>query len=78
MAAKQSSFVTGSGEEVTMRLMMRTDEEALLDFFRRVPEEDRFFLKVVDAQVEFTRDASGKVTGAILHQGGRSMPAPRK
>ncbi|MGV3456042.1 serine hydrolase [Sphingomonas sp.] len=47
--------------------------------FELFPEsKDRFFLKVVDAQVEFTRDASGKVTGAILHQGGRSMPAPRK
>lgn len=47
--------------------------------FELFPEsKDRFFLKVVDAQVEFTRDASGKVTGAILHQGGRSMPASRK
>lgn len=47
--------------------------------FELFPEsKDRFFLKVVDAQVEFTRDASGKVTGAILHQGGRSMPAPRE
>ena len=47
--------------------------------FELFPEsKDRFFLKVVDAQVEFTRDASGKVTGIILHQGGRSTPAPRK
>ena len=47
--------------------------------FELFPEaKDRFFLKVVDAQVEFTRDASGKVTGAILHQGGRSTPAPKK
>ncbi|MFL9841033.1 serine hydrolase [Sphingomonas sp. ST-64] len=47
--------------------------------FELFPEsKDRFFLKVVDAQVDFTRDAAGKVTGLILHQGGRSMPAPRK
>ena len=47
--------------------------------FELFPEsKDRFFLKVVDAQVEFTRDASGKVTGIILHQGGRSTPAPKK
>ncbi|MCR5869766.1 MULTISPECIES: serine hydrolase [unclassified Sphingomonas] len=47
--------------------------------FELFPEsKDRFFLKVVDAQVEFTRDTSGKVTGMILHQGGRSTPAPRK
>lgn len=47
--------------------------------FELFPEgKDRFFLKVVDAQVEFTRDAGGKVTGMILHQGGRSTPAPRR
>ena len=39
---------------------------------------DAFFLRVVDAQVTFTRDASGAVDGLILHQGGRDMPAPRK
>jgi len=39
--------------------------------------ESKFFLKVVDAQVEFVRDASGKVTQLIHHQGGRSQPAPR-
>jgi CubicO group peptidase (beta-lactamase class C family) len=37
--------------------------------------ETRFFLKVVDAQVEFARDASGKVTGLVLHQGGQDLPA---
>lgn len=47
--------------------------------FELFPEsKDRFFLKVVDAQVEFTRDASGKVMGIILHQGGRAMPGARK
>ena len=47
--------------------------------FELFPEsKDRFFLKVVDAQVEFTRDANGKVTGIILHQGGRATPAPKK
>lgn len=39
---------------------------------------DRFFLKAVDAQVEFVRGAGGKVTGLILHQGGRDMPGKRK
>jgi CubicO group peptidase (beta-lactamase class C family) len=38
----------------------------------------RFFPKVVDAEIEFTKDKSGTVTGLILHQGGRDMPAPRK
>ncbi len=39
--------------------------------------ENKFFLKVVDAQLEFTKDASGKVTQVILHQGGRDMPAKK-
>ncbi len=38
---------------------------------------DKFFLKVVDAQLTFTRDATGKVDGVILHQGGRDRPAKK-
>ncbi len=40
--------------------------------------ESRFFLTVVDAQVTFTRDASGSVDGLVLHQGGRDTRAARK
>ena len=39
--------------------------------------ETKFFLKNVDAQVEFQTGADGKVTGLILHQGGRDMPAKK-
>jgi D-alanyl-D-alanine carboxypeptidase len=39
--------------------------------------EKSFFLKVVDAQVEFQTDAEGKVTGLVLHQGGRDAPAKK-
>jgi CubicO group peptidase (beta-lactamase class C family) len=39
--------------------------------------ETMFFLKVVDAQIEFVKDASGTVTALILHQGGRDQKAPR-
>ena len=39
---------------------------------------DRWFLKEVDAVMNFTRDAGGKATGLVLHQGGQEMPAPRK
>ena len=38
MAARQASFVTYRGGEVTMRPMMKTGKDALLDFLRRVPE----------------------------------------
>ena len=34
---------------------------------------DRFFLKVVDAQLEFAREASGAVSSVTLVQGGRSV-----
>jgi hypothetical protein len=36
-----------------------------------------FFLKEADAQVTFTRDARGSVTGLVLHQFGRDRPAPK-
>ena len=36
---------------------------------------DQFFYKVVDAQITFTRDGSGRVTGLVLHQDGRDLPA---
>jgi len=35
--------------------------------------QDKFFLRVTNAQVTFTRAPAGKVTGLILHQGGRDQ-----
>jgi CubicO group peptidase (beta-lactamase class C family) len=43
------------------------------------PESEiSFFLKVVDAQIEFVRGTDGKVAGLILHQNGRNVPGKRK
>ena len=39
--------------------------------------ETRFFLKEVDAQVTFERDAGGAVTGLVLHQNGQNVPGKR-
>ena len=39
--------------------------------------KDRFFYKIVDAQLDFERDAGGKVVAVVLHQNGRDMRAPR-
>ena len=39
--------------------------------------EGKFFLKVVDAQLEFVRNAEGRVESVTLHQGGRDMPGKR-
>lgn len=36
-----------------------------------------FFWRVVDAQVRFTADAAGKVTGAILSQAGQQLSGKR-
>jgi serine-type D-Ala-D-Ala carboxypeptidase/endopeptidase len=39
---------------------------------------DRFFLKAVDAQLEFTRDSTGTVSSVTLVQNGNRMPGPRQ
>jgi CubicO group peptidase (beta-lactamase class C family)/uncharacterized protein YneR len=39
--------------------------------------ETKFFLKVVDAQVEFVADPDGKVNNMILHQGGQQIKGKR-
>jgi CubicO group peptidase (beta-lactamase class C family) len=47
--------------------------------FEVFPEgNDRFFYKVVDAQLEFVRDAAGAITSLVLHQGGQHLPAPKR
>jgi CubicO group peptidase (beta-lactamase class C family) len=44
--------------------------------FRLVPEsETNFFLREVDAQITFVKEAGGKVTQLVIHQGGRDIPA---
>jgi len=39
--------------------------------------KDEFFYKVVDAQISFHRDASGKIAGLTLHQSGHEIAATR-
>ncbi len=39
--------------------------------------ETKFFLRVAEAQISFTKDDSGAVTGLVLHQGGRERPGQR-
>ncbi len=40
--------------------------------------ETKFFYKVVDAQLTFQKDNSGKFTSLVLHQGGREQMAKKK
>ena len=46
-----------------------------VEMFPESPTE--FFLKVVNAQLTFVKDATGHVTHVILHQGGRDQKAER-
>ena len=46
--------------------------------FQLWPEsESAFFVKEVDAQVTFVRDAQGAVTSLVLHQGGQTVPGKK-
>jgi D-alanyl-D-alanine-carboxypeptidase/D-alanyl-D-alanine-endopeptidase len=40
--------------------------------------DSQFFLRAVDAQLTFTKDATGAITGLLLHQGGQNIPGRRK
>ena len=40
--------------------------------------ETKFFLKVVDADLEFITDDKGAVTHLIMHQGPTETKAPKK
>ncbi|HKO95522.1 MAG TPA: serine hydrolase [Pyrinomonadaceae bacterium] len=57
------------------KLMTQATGQPVFELF---PEgEDKFFLKVVDAKVTFTRDDKGLVTGLVIHQGGRDIPGKK-
>ena len=57
------------------RLFAQLTGQQPYEIFPSAPDE--FFWKVVEARVEFLRDANGQVTGVRHHQGGRSFEAPR-
>ncbi len=57
------------------KLLAQPTGQPKLEIF---PEaETKFFSKVVDAQVEFIKDASGQVTGLVLYQGGQKIEAKK-
>jgi hypothetical protein len=39
--------------------------------------EGKFYLRAVDAQIDFVADATGAVTHLVLHQGGRDTEGKR-
>jgi CubicO group peptidase (beta-lactamase class C family) len=58
------------------RLMTQATNQQKLPVF---PEsETMFFLRVVDAQIEFVKDDKGQVASIILHQNGRDIKGVKK
>jgi D-alanyl-D-alanine-carboxypeptidase/D-alanyl-D-alanine-endopeptidase len=58
------------------RLLVQATGQDAVPMFAEAP--DRFFLKLVDAQLTFRRDAADKVDSVVLHQGGRNIPGMRR
>ena len=80
LAKYAGTYEVGPGVMATVtveggRLMTQLTGEPKLELFAE--SETRFFLKVVDAQVEFFTDASGAVSHLVIHQGGRDQKAAR-
>ena len=57
------------------RLMSQATGQAKVPIFAE--SETRFFLKVVDAQLEFTLGEDGTATRLVLFQAGQEIPAKR-
>ena len=80
LADYAGSYQLGPGIVLTVavkesRLSVQLTGQPAFDAF---PESDKdFFLKVVDAQLTFTRNAEGKVDAVVLHQGGADQRAAR-
>jgi CubicO group peptidase (beta-lactamase class C family) len=71
IAPGANMLITLDGDQLSEKL----GSQATFPIF---PEsESLFFLKVVDAEIEFIKDASGAATGLVLHQNGRDQKAPR-
>lgn len=56
-------------------MMVQATGQAKFEIFAM--SETRFFLKVVDAQIEFNRDDAGIVESLTLFQGGQEMPGTK-
>jgi D-alanyl-D-alanine-carboxypeptidase/D-alanyl-D-alanine-endopeptidase len=57
------------------RLFGQATGQGRFEMFAR--SETEFFLRVVEARIEFQRDPSGQVTSLVLYQGGQTIPGRR-
>ncbi len=58
------------------RLMLQATGQPKLEIFAE--SKEKYFLKAVDAQITFVKDAKGTVTNLILHQGGANQTAKKR
>ena len=57
------------------KLMTQATGQPAIELFPEAP--NKFFARIVDAQVTFNRDEKGAVTGLVIHQGGRDLPGKK-
>ena len=63
--------ITRGGDQ----LYLQATNQPKFELFAESPRE--FFLKVVDAQITFVVDATGRATSLVLHQNGANVPGNR-
>ncbi len=74
------TYELAPGAHMTIRLIgeaLTTQLTGQQQFPIFAESEAKFFLKAVEAQVEFFTDASGAVTHAVMYQNGRERRVPR-
>ncbi len=72
LAPTFSIAITAEGD----RLFAQATGQPKFELFGE--KKDEVFLRVVEAQISFQRDAEGKVSGLVLHQGGRDTPGKKQ
>ncbi|HEV7350395.1 serine hydrolase [Telluribacter sp.] len=56
-------------------LKVQATNQPVFDLFAEAP--NKFFLKAFDAQIEFVKDDSNKISSILMHQNGQARPAQR-
>ena len=56
-------------------LTMQVPGQAVFPLFAKSPS--KFFLRVADVEIEFHKNAAGKIANAIIYQDGETLKAPR-
>jgi Domain of unknown function (DUF3471) len=81
LAQYTGTYELGPGFELVVtlegdQLVSQATGQAKLPLFAE--SETKFFLKVIDAEIEFFKDDQGAVTHLVLHQGSAEIKAPRR